>query len=69
MHRNLHSEVFYHNREFHLIVFHLQKFIPAEINYDMNDNEFLAIVDSFEKLHVFSYIPLLAVFFEHHLFI
>ena len=53
MHRNLHSEVFYHNREFHLIVFHLQKFIPAEINYDMNDNEFLAIVDSFEQWRSF----------------
>ena len=33
----------------HLIAFHLQKFTAAEINYEIHDQELLAIVDSFQE--------------------
>jgi hypothetical protein len=33
----------------HPVAFHSRKFIVAEINYEIHDKEFLAIVDSFQK--------------------
>jgi hypothetical protein len=37
------------DERFHPIVFHSWKFITTEINYEIHDKEFLAIVDSFQE--------------------
>ena len=34
---------------FHPLIFYSWKFTTAEINYEIHDKEFLAIVDSFQK--------------------
>jgi len=33
----------------HPVAFHSRKFQPAEINYEIHDNELLAVVDAFKN--------------------
>ncbi len=35
----------------HLVGFHSHKFFHVEINYEIHDKEFLAIMDAFEEWH------------------
>jgi hypothetical protein len=37
------------DKQLHPIAFHSQKFTTTEINYEIHDKEFLAIVDSFQE--------------------
>jgi hypothetical protein len=42
------------NRQLHPIAYRSRKFSAADINYEIYDNELLAIIDTFEEWHHFT---------------
>jgi hypothetical protein len=40
-------------KKFHPFAFYFRKMLPAELNYDIHDKEFLAIVAAFQKWRVY----------------
>jgi hypothetical protein len=56
------------NNLFHHVGFHSCKFSPANINYDIHDKEFLAIVDAFEEwCHLFEGVQHETIMYSNHM--